>query len=151
MSFSVDRHQIMKALGKSSTFDSVRKGSTNGNQRKSVSKKFCEIVFLICYAVYNTTFTFNVYFNVYIYIYRWILACYDIDILDYETIRAVVDTAPLNEGVDILEFDYSRKEIEVCRECACMCIQTILALYYILVLICDRHEITNYGRTIIIM
>ncbi len=72
-----------------------------------------------------------------IYKYRWILACYDIDILDYETTRAVVDTAPLNEGVDILEFDYSRKEIEVCRECACMCIQTILALYYMLVLMCD--------------
>ena len=32
--FSVDHLQIMRALGKSSTFDSVCKGSTNGNQRK---------------------------------------------------------------------------------------------------------------------
>ena len=35
VSFSVDHLQIMRALGKSSTFDNVCKGSTNGNQRKS--------------------------------------------------------------------------------------------------------------------
>ena len=45
---------------------------------------------------------------------RWILARYDVDVLDYyDTKQAVVDSAPLNEGVDILEFDYSRKEVEV--------------------------------------
>ncbi|XP_064388611.1 uncharacterized protein LOC135336680 [Halichondria panicea] len=42
----------------------------------------------------------------------WILARYDVDILDYDTKQAVVDSAPLNEGVDI-EFDYSRKEVEL--------------------------------------
>ncbi len=51
------------------------------------------------------------------FIIRWILACYDVDILDYETTRTVVDIAPPNEGVDILEFDYSRKEVEVCCPC----------------------------------
>ncbi|XP_064387744.1 uncharacterized protein LOC135335941 isoform X2 [Halichondria panicea] len=45
---------------------------------------------------------------------KWILARYDVDVLDYyDTKQAVVDSAPLNEGVDILEFDYSRKEVEV--------------------------------------
>ena len=44
--------------------------------------------------------------------YRWILARYDVDVLDYDTKQAVVDIAPQNEGVDI-EFDYSRKEVEV--------------------------------------
>ncbi|XP_064387836.1 uncharacterized protein LOC135335996 isoform X2 [Halichondria panicea] len=43
---------------------------------------------------------------------RWILARYDVDVLDYEKNQAVVDIAPLNKGVDILEFDYSRKEVE---------------------------------------
>ena len=50
---------------------------------------------------------------------RWILARYDVDVLDYEKNQAVVDIAPLNKGVDILEFDYSRKEVEVCQECVC--------------------------------
>ncbi len=49
----------------------------------------------------DTTFTFNM-------IYRWILAQYDVDVFTNK------DTAPQNEGVDILEFDYSRKEVEVC-------------------------------------
>ncbi|XP_064387776.1 uncharacterized protein LOC135335965 [Halichondria panicea] len=45
---------------------------------------------------------------------KWILARYDVDVLDYyDTKQAVVDSAPLNEGVDILEFDYSRKEVEL--------------------------------------
>ncbi len=51
------------------------------------------------------------YFNV--RVYRWILAQYDVDVFDYDTNQAVVDIAPLNEGVEILEFDYSRKEVEV--------------------------------------
>ncbi len=47
--------------------------------------------------------------------YRWILAQYDVDVFDYKTNRTVnIDTAPLNEGVDITEVDYSRKEVEVC-------------------------------------
>ncbi len=44
--------------------------------------------------------------------YRWILAQYDVNILDYDINQVFVDSAPLNEGVDI-EFDYSRKEVEV--------------------------------------
>ncbi len=41
----------------------------------------------------------------------WILARYDVDVLDYDTKQAVVDSASLNKRVDI-EFDYSRKEVE---------------------------------------
>ncbi len=48
-----------------------------------------------------------------VYTCRWILALYDVDVFDYDTNQAVVDTAPLNEGVEILEFDYLRKEVEV--------------------------------------
>ena len=49
--------------------------------------------------------------------YRWILARYDIDVFDYETNETVkVESAPLNTGVDIPEFDYTRKEVEVCFE-----------------------------------
>ncbi len=56
--------------------------------------------------------------NVYYKLCRWILARYDVDVLDYyDTKQAVVDSAPLNEGVDILEFDYSRKEVEVRMLC----------------------------------
>ncbi len=44
--------------------------------------------------------------------YRWILAQYDVDILDNDTNQVFINNAPLNEGVDI-EFDYSRKEVEV--------------------------------------
>ncbi len=45
---------------------------------------------------------------------RWILARYDVDVFEYETNRTVdVDTAPLNEGMAIPEFDYSRIEVEV--------------------------------------
>ncbi|XP_064388179.1 uncharacterized protein LOC135336331 isoform X2 [Halichondria panicea] len=43
---------------------------------------------------------------------KWILARYDVDVLDYDTKQAVVDSAPLNKRVDI-EFDYSRKEVEL--------------------------------------
>ncbi len=46
-------------------------------------------------------------------VHRWILALYDVDVFDYDTNQAVVDTAPLNKGVEILEFDYLRKEVEV--------------------------------------
>ncbi len=45
-------------------------------------------------------------------ILRWILARYDVDSWDMK--QAVVDAPP--NGVDI-EFDYSRKEVEVCCEC----------------------------------
>ena len=48
--------------------------------------------------------------------YRWILAQYDVNILDYDINQVFVDSAPLNEGVDI-EFDYSRKEVEVYLYC----------------------------------
>ena len=96
----------MKALGKLSLFDSVCKGSTNGNQRKSMSRVLaiycvhCHIVLSMRRCIYKLC--------------RWILARYDVDVLDYyDTKQAVVDSAPLNEGVDILEFDYSRKEVEV--------------------------------------
>ncbi len=45
---------------------------------------------------------------------RWILATYDVDVFDSETNPTVnVNTAPLNKGMDIPEFDYSRKEVEV--------------------------------------
>ena len=48
---------------------------------------------------------------------RWILARYDIDVFDYRTNKTVnVESAPLNTGVDIPKFDYSRKEVEVCSK-----------------------------------
>ncbi|XP_064387648.1 uncharacterized protein LOC135335895 isoform X2 [Halichondria panicea] len=43
---------------------------------------------------------------------KWILAQYDVDVFDYKTNRTV-EVHPLNEGVDITEVDYSRKEIEL--------------------------------------
>ncbi len=53
---------------------------------------------------------------------RWILATYDVDVFDSETYRIVnASTAPLNKGMDIPEFDYSRKEVEVATiYCICL-------------------------------
>ncbi len=66
-----------------------------------------------CYIIYCAF-----YASCNVYTCRWILARYDVDVLDYyDTKQAVVDSAPLNEGVDILEFDYSRKEVEVRMLC----------------------------------
>ncbi len=49
--------------------------------------------------------------NVMRYTRRWILAQYDVDVFDYESNSTVdVNSAPMNEGVDIPEFDYSRKD-----------------------------------------
>ncbi len=46
------------------------------------------------------------------------MAQYDVDVFDCESNSTVdVNSAPMNEGVDIPEFDYSRKEVEVCLEC----------------------------------
>ncbi len=63
---------------------------------------------------------------------RWILAQYDVDVFDYKTNRTV-EVYPLNEGVDITEVDYSRKEVEVCCEClfctsicVCMCMNVAI-------------------------
>ncbi len=92
----------MRALGKLRSFDNVCRGSTNGNPIKSMSRVRynCHIVLSMRRCIYKLC--------------RWILARYDVDVLDYyDTKQAVVDSAPLNEGVDILEFDYSRKEVEV--------------------------------------
>ncbi len=84
MSFFGAHHQIMKALGKLSLFDSVCKGSTNGNQRKSMSRVLaiycvhCHIVLSMRRCIYKLC--------------RWILARYDVDVLDYyDTKQAVVD------------------------------------------------------------
>ncbi len=82
--------------------------------RERVCRKVYTVSVLLCaiHACMGTTFTQCVYTS----IYRWILARYDVDILDYDTKQAVVNSASLNEGVDI-EFDYSRKEVEVCCDC----------------------------------
>ena len=46
---------------------------------------------------------------------RWIVARYDVDEFDHQKNQSVkIDSTPLNEAVDILEFDYSGKEVEVC-------------------------------------
>ena len=46
--------------------------------------------------------------------FRWILVQYDVDVFDATTNTTVdVNTSPVNEEVNIPEFDYSRKEIEV--------------------------------------
>ena len=43
------------------------------------------------------------------------MAQYDVDVFDSDkNVTVKVNSAPLNEGVDIPEFDYSRKEVEVC-------------------------------------
>lgn len=42
------------------------------------------------------------------------MAAYKVDVFDSKTNCTVnVNTAPLNEGIDIPEFDYTRKEVEV--------------------------------------
>ena len=54
---------------------------------------------------------------VFVFFHRWALARYDIDVFDCDTNETVkVKGAPLNTAVDIPEFDYSRKEVEVCSE-----------------------------------
>ena len=127
VSLSADHLKIMRALGKSSTFDSVFKSSTNGNQRKSIIMSEVQFVPLLCMCI-KLLHGIRLLVSACTRQYRWILARYDVDVLDYDTKQAVVDNAPLNERVDI-EFDYSRKEVEVCCEGMHACLYTMQLMY----------------------